>query len=88
MILGLASRPIASMLTANMLVAYVTADWEALLSFISDPNKFMAAAPFTFLAASLIVLIFGAGKLSADHWIVSGPPARTSVPVSTAIPAV
>jgi putative oxidoreductase len=47
-------------------VAYVTADREALLSIFSDPDKFMAAAPFTFLFASLLVLIFGAGKVSAD----------------------
>jgi len=69
LILGLASRLTALMLVADMLVAYVTADREALFSFISDPDKFYAAAPFTFLVASLIVLIFGPGKLSLDAWI-------------------
>jgi len=64
--LGLFSRIISLMLTVNLVMAYVTADREALFSIFSDPDKFMAAAPFTFLCASLIVLIFGAGKLSAD----------------------
>ena len=66
LIVGLASRPIALMLVVDMLVAYITADREALLSFATDPDKFTAAAPFVFLFSSLIVLIFGPGKLSAD----------------------
>ena len=32
-----------------MIVAYVTADYEALMSIFSDPDKFVAAAPFPFL---------------------------------------
>ena len=32
--------------------------------FISNPDKFYAAAPYTFLVASLIVLVFGPGKLA------------------------
>ncbi len=71
--IGLFSRVISLILTVNLIVAYITADREALLSIFSDPDKFMAAAPFTFLIASLIVLIFGAGKIAADtligHWI-------------------
>jgi putative oxidoreductase len=66
LILGLGSRLIALSLVVNMLVAYITADREALFSIISNPDKFTAAAPYTFLAASLIVLIFGPGKISAD----------------------
>src|SRR5258708_18745485 len=50
----------------NMIMAYVIGDHEALYSFFSDPDKFIAAAPFAFLIASLIVLIFGAGKISVD----------------------
>lgn len=69
LILGLASRLIALPLTIDMLVAYLIADREALFSVISDPDKFYAAAPFTFLVASLIVLAFGPGKLSIDAWI-------------------
>ena len=66
LIAGLASRPAALLLTIDMIVAYVVADREALLSIFSDPDKFMAATPFTFLFASLIILIFGPGKVSFD----------------------
>ena len=63
---GLLSRLTALVLTVNMIMAYVIADREALQSFFSDPDKFSAAAPYVFLIASLIVLIFGPGKVSLD----------------------
>lgn len=66
LILGLGSRLIALPLLIDMIVAYTTADREALFSILSSPDKFMAAAPFTFLVASLIVLVFGPGKASFD----------------------
>jgi putative oxidoreductase len=66
LILGLGSRLIALPLVIDMFVAYIAADREALFSIISNPDKFMGAAPFTFLIASLIVLIFGPGRVSAD----------------------
>src|ERR1700757_1872549 len=64
--LGLLSRITGLVLTVNMTMAYVIGDREALLSFFSDPDKFIAAAPFAFLIVSLIVLIFGAGRISVD----------------------
>jgi putative oxidoreductase len=64
--LGLFSRVISLMLTVNLITAYITADREALSSIFSDPDKFMAAAPFIFLFVSLIVLIFGPGKIAVD----------------------
>src|SRR5271169_5097356 len=67
--LGLGSRLIALLLTVNMTMAYVTGDREALLSIFSDPDKFSAAAPFTYLMASLLILIFGPGRFSLDHLI-------------------
>jgi putative oxidoreductase len=66
LILGLASRLTGLVLTGNMLVAYITADREALGSVLSDPGKFYAADPYTFLFASTLMLIFGAGLFSAD----------------------
>ena len=66
LILGLGSRLVALPLVIDMIVAYITADREALFSIVSSPDKFMAAAPFTFLVASLIILIFGPGKASVD----------------------
>jgi putative oxidoreductase len=64
--IGLLSRLTALVLTVNMIMAYVTADREALRSIFSDPDKFYAAAPYTFLIASLIILIFGPGKVCLD----------------------
>ncbi len=63
---GFASRPIALVIAINMVVAYITADREALLSVLSDPSKFYAAASYTFLFASTLIVIFGLGKYSAD----------------------
>jgi putative oxidoreductase len=69
LMLGLFSRPIAFLLAGNMLVAYWTADREALTSIFSDPGKFYVADPYTFLFASLMVLIFGAGFFATDTYI-------------------
>jgi putative oxidoreductase len=66
---GLGSRIIALPLTIDMLVAYITADREALFSIFSDPGKFYASDAYTFLFASLLVLIFGPGKISLDFAI-------------------
>jgi putative oxidoreductase len=66
LVLGLGSRLIALLLTFNMLVAYWTADREALFSIFSDPGKFYTADPYTFLFASALILIFGAGLFSVD----------------------
>jgi len=73
LILGLGSRLIGLVLTLNMLVAYWTADREALFSIFSDPGKFYVADPYTFLFVSAMVLVFGAGLFSLDallvrHW--------------------
>jgi putative oxidoreductase len=63
---GLLSRLTALALTINLIAAYVTGDREALFSIFSDPDKFYAAAPYTFLIASLIILLFGPGKIALD----------------------
>src|SRR5436190_4930209 len=65
--LGLFSRMTSLVLTINLIMAYVTADREALFSVFSDPDKFYAAAPYTFLVASVIILIFGPGKFCVDY---------------------
>jgi len=66
LIVGLATRVIGLLLAGNMLVAYITSDRVALTSIFSDPGKFYIADPFTFLFASLIAFIFGAGLFSLD----------------------
>src|SRR5260370_19911547 len=59
LIVGLGSRLIALPLAIDMLVAYIAADRDALFSIISNPDKFLRAAPFPFFVASSVVLIFG-----------------------------
>jgi putative oxidoreductase len=66
LILGLGSRLIGLLLSCNMLIAYWTADRDALLSVFSDPGKFYVADPYTFLFASAMILVFGAGLFSID----------------------
>jgi putative oxidoreductase len=69
LILGLGSRITGLLLAGNMFVAYWTADHEALASIFSDPGKFYVADPYTFLFASLMVLIFGPGLFAVDTLI-------------------
>ncbi len=64
---GLLSRIAALGLTIDMFTAYWTADHEALLAFVSNPDKFQNAASFIYLFVGLLILIFGAGKISLDH---------------------
>src|SRR5258708_2072620 len=84
LILGLGSRLIALPLVIDMFVAYIAADREARFSIIFNPDKFMRAAPFTFLIASLIVLIFGPGRMSADALLAGRP---RGIPVHPALHA-
>jgi putative oxidoreductase len=69
LMLGLGSRIIGFLLAGNMFVAYWTADHEALASIFSDPGKFYVADPYTFLFASLMILIFGPGLFAMDALI-------------------
>jgi putative oxidoreductase len=69
LVLGLGSRLAGLVLTGNMLVAFFTADREALMSLFSDPGKFYSAAPYTFLFASALIWIFGPGWFALDTLI-------------------
>ena len=69
LIVGLASRFAGFLLACNMFVAYILADPVALRSIFSDPGKFYNADPYTFLFASLLILIFGPGRFAIDHLI-------------------
>jgi putative oxidoreductase len=63
---GVLSRLTAIPLMTTMLVAYGTAHRDVVETLFSNPDGFVTAAPFLFLLASLIVLIFGPGPLSVD----------------------
>jgi putative oxidoreductase len=67
---GLGSRLVAFALAFDMVIAYVTAESDALKSIFSDPDKFVKADPFPFLLMTLTVLAFGAGVFSLD-WLIS-----------------
>jgi putative oxidoreductase len=69
LVVGLASRLVAIPVAFTMIVAYMTADYEALTSILNDPDKFVAAAPFPFLLSALLVLAFGPGAISLDALI-------------------
>ncbi len=64
---GLASRVTTIPLIVTMVVAYITADSEALKNIFSEPDKFLTADPFLFLFASVLVLVFGPGVFSLDY---------------------
>jgi putative oxidoreductase len=66
---GLGSRFISLLLAIDMIVAYLTGDPEALHFIFSDPGKFYNADPYTFLFASLLILIFGPGRFALD-WLL------------------
>jgi len=68
LILGLGSRITGLLLSGDMIGAYVLSDRDALGSILSDPGKFYNADPYTFLFASLMILIFGPGRFSLDYW--------------------
>lgn len=66
---GLASRPAALALSFTMIVAYLTADLDAVKGIFSDPDTFLGADPFQFLFASVLVLAFGPGFFSLDRLV-------------------
>ncbi len=66
LLLGLGGRIVPLPLIFTMIVAYATSESEAVHAITSDPDKFVSAAPFLFLLASVIIFVFGPGKLSLD----------------------
>ena len=69
LLVGLFARPVALLLTGNMLVAYLAGDREALFGVFSNLDAFQKADPFMFLLVSVIVLAFGAGAVSLDRLV-------------------
>jgi len=66
LLLGLGSRIVTVPLIGTMIVAYLTADSDAVRNVFSKPDAFLSADEFLFLLAAVIVLIFGPGILSLD----------------------
>jgi putative oxidoreductase len=66
LMIGLASRPVGFLLASSMMVAYLTAERDALDAIFTKPDTFLQADPFFFLLTALLVLAFGPGLFSAD----------------------
>lgn len=88
---GLMSRFAALPLAFTMMVAYATADQEALGKLFreGDAEAFLQADPFLFMLASLIVLAFGPGKIALDtlvnRWCSCGNGASAEEAPSTSV---
>jgi len=69
LLVGLGSRLVSVPLIFTMIIAYVTAEQEAVKNIFKDPDKFVTATPFLFMYAAVIILAFGPGKFSID-WLI------------------
>ncbi len=67
LLIGLFSRLTAIPLSIAMVVAYFTADFDAVNAlFSANYAEFFEASPWPFLLVSLLVLLFGPGRFSVD----------------------
>jgi len=66
---GIATRLTALVLFVNMTVAFWTAEKEAFLGVISNPDKFQAADAYTYWFAALLIMILGPGLIAIDTLI-------------------
>ncbi len=66
--LGLGTRLVSLVLFLNMTVAFWTAEREAFLSLLSNPDKFQGADAYNYWFAALLILILGPGALAMD-WL-------------------
>lgn len=73
LIVGLATRPFAALLSSTMLVALLTADRESFLASWSSSAEQGPTdiVPFVFLLFLIWLVLLGPGKASLDAWIVS-----------------
>jgi len=69
LVLGLGARLVSLPLTFVLIVAYLTADLEAVKTLFTNPENFLTADPFQFLFAVVLVLAFGPGAFSIDALI-------------------
>lgn len=67
LLLGFASRLVSIPLIITMGVAYMTAHFDAVKNIYEDPQNFINQAPFNYLLTSLIIFIFGPGRISIDY---------------------
>jgi putative oxidoreductase len=63
---GIGTRLVALVLFVNMTVAFWTAEKEAFLGVLSNPDKFQGADAYNYWFAALLILVFGSGWLAID----------------------
>lgn len=71
LIVGFASRLISIPLSFILITALSTAHAEGISAFkwILDPQSLVLQDPYPFLITTLLVFIFGPGRISIDAWI-------------------
>jgi len=71
LLIGLASRPTAFLLTCSMTAAYFLDPEERakVFNISNSPDDFLQADPFFFWLTAILVLSFGPGLLSADRFL-------------------
>jgi putative oxidoreductase len=63
---GLGTRAVALVLFVNMTVAFWTAEKDAFLGVLSNPDKFQGADAYNYWFAALLILILGPGWIALD----------------------
>ena len=69
LILGLFARLASIPLAITMIVALFTAHLSESSQIFENPQRFINQLPFTYLLVSLIILCFGPGRFSIDHFM-------------------
>jgi putative oxidoreductase len=64
--IGLGTRVVSLLLFINMTVAFWTAEKDAFLGVLSNPDKFQGADAYNYWFAVLLILILGSGWIAAD----------------------
>lgn len=70
LILGLGTRFASAVLVFLLVVAYLTAHFDAVKHLLDNPAEFAQQGAFSFLLATLLLLAFGPGKIAIDYCIV------------------
>jgi putative oxidoreductase len=73
---GIATRLVALVLFVNMTVAFWTAEKDAFLGVLSNPDKFQAADAYNYWFAALLILVFGPGLIAVDTLLSRWAPAK------------
>ncbi len=74
--LGLFSRLASIPLICVMIVAFATAESAAVRMILSNSQNFIHSTPFSFLFASLLVFVFGPGRISIDSRLLDKKQSR------------